>query len=686
MLSEQHPIFKCQPFETGRSKRFVCHSSQQDRKIVVVEKNSIKWCLPEEDEYHFAEIEAIENYQSAILNDHGTLLCLHNDKELQILSLEGIASRDSLSAYKFSVPAGIKQVLWHPNGRVGSCIVVLTGSDEICMYELLSDDISMPTGIWNSTTSQKPGIDTIVRDVVSMSFSNDGMTLYVVNTSEGADIYSIYPFLPSEIEVTEEHVNYQFHKALLQYNGLKDGDSSEVKRFVTKQLKFASQLRGLGQDHLKNDISNNAKLLLPISNAYRNSVLQGPHTVNPFPERLYNATATQVNTLKLADRTSEILLLSFDDGTILQCFRDSEPVMAWESNDEALTNSLITLGALKIPGLISAVSDTEFIVLSPNKASLVDVSRLTKAIDQALRDCDIAALLEVDLSEQIYEQEGLFNSCSLWSSGQEYVLLSDHSVSHIDIPFTKKQPVIQQHEKSAALIQRRPYEQPITELLALNKRVQTLLKTPLTTAIEPKLRQRKLDNESNEEQLSVLTGISKEILTRIMVAQTLALMLHTRLSEQQGELTNHLERVCDVISRKKAIDEKLVPQQERWKRVQNTNDNIKGRFDALQDKLKMISLSDELKSRAISRTEMEWFMEVKSQVSKFNRLVYSQRDLNETLSLLKLKMDYVDVDSPSSAETTDAVSWETLREQLARDAQIIGECQVQLENASRELE
>ncbi|CEP64739.1 linker nucleoporin NUP82 LALA0_S13e01926g [Lachancea lanzarotensis] len=686
MLPEQHPIFKSQPFEAGCSKRFVCHSAKQDRKTVVVEKNSIKWCFPEHSEYHYANFSAIVNYHTAILNDLGTLLCLHNDQELQILSLEGISSGDSLKEYKFSVPTGIKQVLWHPNGRLASCIVVLSRNDEICMYELLSDDISVPTGIWNSTsTSQKPGIDATVRDIVSMSFSNDGMTLYVINTSEGADVYSIYPFLPSEIEVTEEQVDHSFHKALLQYNGLTEGDSSQLKRFVTKQLRFASQVRSLAQDQ-SNNLEKATKLLLPISNAFRMSVLQGPHTINPFPERLYDATAVQLNTLNLTDGTSEILLISFDDGTILQCFRDSEPVMAWECSNEALNNSLITLSASRIPGLISTVSRTEFVVLSPEKATLVDVSNLTKAINQSLLDCDIAVLLGADLSEQIHEQKGSFDSSSLWSTEQDYVLLSSNATSHFVIPFTKRKPLLQEAGNTAALVQRRPYEQPITELLALNKRLQTLLKSPLSTAINSELRHRKLDDASNEEQLSVLTGISKELLNRVMVAQTLALMLHTRLTGQQRELTSHLEKVCDVVSRKKAIDEKLTPQQERWKKVQNTNQSIKERFTTLQDKLKTISLSDELTSKSISRTEMEWFLEVKNQVSKFNRLVCSQRDLNETLSLLKLRSGYVDVDNTTTAEAMDTASWEALREQLAKDARIIAECQSQLENVSKELE
>ncbi|SCU97099.1 LAME_0F18514g1_1 [Lachancea meyersii CBS 8951] len=684
MLPEHHPIFKCQPFETGRLKRFVCHSESNDHKTVVVEGNSIKWCLPEESEYKFVDFTAITNCTNAVLNSLGTLLCLYSDRELQILSLDGAHSRETPIEYRIPVSRGVKQVLWHPNARLDSCFVVLTPSDEICMYELLSENVTEPTGVWNSSTF-KPGTDTTVRDIVSIAFSNDGMTLYALNTSEGADIYSIYPFLPSEVELSDDAIQYCFHKALLQYNGLADGDSPQTKHQVTRQLQFASQLHTQLQKH-RSEPGKTDPLVLPVSSSFRKAVMQGPYTINPFPERLYLATAVQLNTLNLNDNTSEILLISFDDGTILHCFPDSEPTMAWESVEVCQNNSLVTIKAMNLPGLIAVTSKSAFVVLSPQKASLVDVSRLTKTIDQALRDCDISELAEADLSEQIIEQQGSFETATLWSTGLQFVLLSKTSTSHLDIPTSKKTLIPREQKHIEKSTQRRPYDQPMTELLALNKKVQSLMKTPLSTTIEPRLRQVKLDNASNEEQLSVLTDISKELLTRVMVAQTSVLSLHTRVMGQQGELTKQLEMVCEIKTKKKEICEKLIPQQERWRCVEKKNESIKNRFTALQHKLKQISASDEIKSRPIARSEMEWFMEVKNQISKFNRLVYSQRDLNETLSVLKTELEYVKVDGNSTTPgAVDDVSWEELRELLAKDAKIIGECQAELQTAANEL-
>ncbi|SCV05190.1 LANO_0H02036g1_1 [Lachancea nothofagi CBS 11611] len=681
MDPESHPIFKSQPFEAGCSKRFVCNSSTSF-KTVVVEGSTVKWCMLHEPDYQYVDFKPIQDYVEVVLNSSGTLLCLHNSQELQILTLDKNSNQPN--EYKIPASAGVKQVLWHPNARLDSCLVVLTASDEICMFELLSDDYTKPTTVLNSSAA-KYGMGSIIRDITSMSFSSDGMSLYLLNTSEGADVYSLYPFLPSDATLSEETIKYSFHKALLQYQELTDGDSSELKRRATKQLQFSSKLNSQLQDHIKGR-SDSSALDLTISKALRNSAIQGPYTINPFPESLYLATAVQLETLKFGEHT-ELVLITFDDGTILQCFPDLEPMMSWENSESCHNNSLVSVGSLKSPGIISLVCDSNFVVLSPQKAVLVSLKRLTQAMEQSLSDYDARNLNE-DLSEQILQQEGAFDAAGVWSAGSHIVLLSKNSTSHFDVPFSAKLMKKKQDEPHKEIVaHRRPYDQPMAELIALNDKAQTLMKTPLSTAIEPRLRQSKLDNACNEEQLSLLTNISKEILNRVVIGQTLALSIHSRLMGQQDELAVQLRKVCEVRNKKEEASKKYTAQQDRWTSVQAKNQAIKSRFESLRDKLMEFSTSDKVRSQEISHTEMEWFKEIKNQIARFNRLVHSQRDLSENLSILKTELEYVQVEGRESGDSTRStdVSWEELRELLAKDAKIIGECQVELQGTASEL-
>ncbi|SCU87014.1 LADA_0E01486g1_1 [Lachancea dasiensis] len=687
MLPERHPIFKVNSIQTSSSKRFVCHS-EPHLETVVVEGGTIKRCLPHEAEYRFTEFSPLNNYSQVVLNSSGTLLCLHNDAELQILALKQDSDDCKPDEYRIPVPNGIKQVLWHPRARLDSCVVVLTQNDEICTFELLAEDYSQPTAVLNKQSSNRRN-DLAISDVAALCFSSDGLTLYLLNTSEGGDLYAFYPFLPSDAALPKKTIQGCFHKALLQYQNLTADDAPEIKRRATRQLQFASQLHTTLKNSEHGSANPNDRITIQVSKAFRNAAIQGPYTINPFPENLYLATAQQLKVLALDDDASDLVLIAFDNGTILQCFPDLEPMMSWEDPECCYNNSLATIGSLNVPGTISLVFGSLFVILTPQKAILVDLSRIVNAINQSLKDCDVAELSEANLREEIVEQKGNFTSSSVWASGTHVMLLSDSSSSSVKTPLLQIKPEKSPGpSKERAEYERSSYDQPLPELIALNDKVQKLMKTPLPIQIDSKLRQTKLDAAANEDQLAVLTDISRELLTRVMVAQTLGLSLHSRLIGQQGELTSHIEKVCEINTKRQEISEALGFEEKRWKAVQAKNETIKTRFESLQKKLMQVSNSDEVRLQPVRRSELFWFKELKGQVSRFNQLVHTQRDLGETLSALKTELEYVKVDQFSggdSSESNSEVNWEELRALLEKDAKIIGECQTELHKAAGEL-
>ncbi|KAM3159956.1 NUP82-like protein [Lachancea thermotolerans] len=690
MLPEAHPIFQARSLGESRPERLCLHTKDLSRTILL-EGNSLKWCLMDAPNYEYMELNAISNYTSAILNDSGTLLCLNNVDEIQVLALSWDQTRPE--SYRIKVPAGVKQVLWHPRGRLDSCLTVLNKRDEILLYELLSEDFSAPTTVLNASTNEL-GMGSSVKDIESVCFSADGLTLYLMSVSEGADVFSIYPCMPSELSITRKALKYNFNKALLQYQELSEGDSPELKLKATRQLHFMSSL--YNQPHDADDSQTNLLQTFHIRKAYRNARAQGPFTISPFPEKLYLATAKQIKAIALEDETTELLLITFDDDTILECFPDLTPVMSWEDSGSSEKNSLISVGSLKLPGSISLIYGSCFVLISAEKAAVVNLSRLTRSIERSLDDCDATELSEEDLTEEITEKKGTFQSAGLWpeSGMQKIVLLSEKEITSIDISSmqTPASSTTEKIEKSETNRQR-PYSQPLSEVQTLNQKVQSLLKSPLSTVIPAALRQKTLNNTDNEDQLSLLTDISKEVLSRVTLAQTLGLSLHLRLLGQQDELAQHLRDVSELRTKKERVSAHLASQKPRWEAIQEKNKSIALRFENLHRNMTQISKSSQLQSQPIAKAEMEWFKELRNQVVRFNRLVHEQQDLAEALSSLKLSLEYVRVDSAEaashskkSAESAGGVPWDELQAMLAKDSRIIKECQAELQCTTQELD
>ncbi|CUS21095.1 LAQU0S02e05754g1_1 [Lachancea quebecensis] len=690
MLPEAHPIFQSRSLGGNRPKR-LCLYTKDLLRTILLEGSSLKWCFMGAPNYEYMELSAIPNYTNAVLNDSGTLLCLSNANEVQVLALSWDETKPD--SYRISVPGGVKQVLWHPRGCLDSCLAVLNMRDEILLYELLSEDSSTPTTVFNASTNEL-GMGSSVKDIESMCFSADGLTLYLLSISEGADVFSIYPCMPSELSITRKALKYNFNKALLQYQELSENDSPDLKRKATRQLHFMSKL--YNQPYSADSSESNEFQTFHIQKAYRSARAQGPFTISPFPEKLYLATAKQIRTIALEDETTELLLITFDDGTILECFPDLTPIMSWEDTGSSERNSLVSVGSLKLPGTISLVYGSCFVLLSVEKAVVVDLGRLTRSIERSLDDCDVTELSEDDLTEEVTEKKGAFQCVGLWleSGTPRVLLLSDKELASIEIKSMQTPAVstAEKTEKNETKCQR-PYSQPLSEMQALKEKAQLLAKSPLSTTIPSALRQKTFNNKDNEDQLSLLTDISKEVLSRVTLAQTLGLSLHLRLLGQQDELTQHLRDVSELRTKKERVSAHLASQKLRWEAIQDKNKSIASRFENLHKTMTQISKSSQLQSQPIAKAEMEWFKELRNQVLRFNRLVHEQQDLSESLSSLKLNLEYVRIDptevvghGKNSAESVGGVPWDDLQAMLAKDSRIIKECQTELQLTTQELD
>lgn len=682
MPIQSHPIFKTVSTGTNHAKRFFL-STEDSSKVLVIQGNSLKWTSLGQEDYEYAEFDAIEDYDHATLNNTGSLLCIYNDHCLQVVALTWNSIRPVV--YNITPDVSIRQIVWHPRGVLDSTLVVLGENGELLVFELLSEDFTKPTLVLNSPSKQL-GYSSNLMDITSICFSADGLTLYTLNTSDGGDLFSIYPFLPSKFSISPDSLNLIFHKALLQYETLGLNDDSSVKRNVIKQLQFVSRLHKQFTD--EQVLPANGQLTFELSANYYEAGFQGPYTINPFPEKLYSVTAKQIQVLKFSGSASELLLISFDDGTILKCFPDLEPCMSWEKQEYSYNNSLILVDSMMAKGNLVSISYDKIVALGPEKATLVECDRIMNTLKRSLEEFDLSDLVSADITDVVTDFKGCFDSVGTWKfeGHLNLIMLSATEIKNTVLSRTPEKVLTNSKPTAESKVKYEVhFSQPSNELDALHKKVQSACKSPLKTVIPPQQRLSQLKNESNEEQLSTLTKISREIMNRIMVSQTFGLTLHNRLKEQQAELTRQLSASSKILRNEEKISVLYDTQKSKWEKALNREQNIDNRLELLQQKLSQVAQSKQLQALPLSKAEIEWFLELRSQVSLFNKSVLEQQNVRESLDLLKADLDTL-AQSCVLDNEKEAFSWKELQKVLEEDSEIIKKCNKELKTTADELE
>lgn len=687
MSAEDHPIF--QNISVGKEscpKKLL--TTHDGCRVVVIQGDTIRLCSSGDSQYQIIEC-GINTVTGAALNNSGTLLCAYNETELQVIVLPSpfVSSHGGIlkpHTYNITVKSPIKQVQWHPRGKLDSVPVVLHKDDTIAMYELYNEDFQQPTAVLNTMQNQL-GVTSHVTDVESMCFSKDGLTLYLLNSSEGGDVYALYPFLPSVLVIPEQHLETCFYKSCINYENLSSDDSPIVKRNVIKQLQFVSRLHKQYKSETV-DKARNGDLVFNIQESYRDAKIQGPFTINPFAEKLYSATAIQITTMPI-DEFNELILVYFDNGTVLQCFQDLDLRMCWGEIDSSSNNSLVVLEFLDVPsGQIICLTPHKFAVLGP-KSFVVDSSEWTKALSECIISSNLEVLSQINIKSTITPVNGAFTQAGLWESNGEkqLIFMSDKSVKSITLPgSTKTKDAVSKTVQPVTGVKYKPvFSQPIGEILLLNKKFQSECSRATQTVIPPHLMDLPLQNDSNEDQLALLTDISKEIFSKIIQGQTLGLLIHNRLFEQRYELTRQLEHSSEILHKAKCLQERYPDQNSKWEHVFKKQENIDSRFEKLQSRLNEISSSGKLKDLTISQREMEWFKEIKSQVSLFNKFVMQQQDVKEQLEFVQSELKTA---GERRVSKEDVFDWAELQELLSVDSKIIKECNEGLVEAAKELD
>ncbi|CCC67479.1 hypothetical protein NCAS_0A09210 [Naumovozyma castellii] len=694
-----HPIFQGLDCTQDAAPRFL-FTSHHGTRMVVLQGGLLRWCSVTASSFNSMTIDFFQPEstapQKAILSNSGEFICVYTNHTIEVIEIPwgyvtpspSMVSKFQLFSYNNKDDDGyspIKQVLFHPEAYKDSCLVVLYDNGTISLMDV--------TQITKTITLNKRvatfGIDTQITDIESICFSKDGWTLYALSISDGGDIYAFYPCLPQQLEVKREKITSLLHESVLLYESLKLDTDRDVKRNVIRQVQFVNKLNGLLTENEKNSNED----FIEIEQEYRLIRGQGPFTIDPYPERLYSATALEISTLPI-NSNNELMCMIFDDGSIALLFKDLPLTMSWDVDNYVHNNSfsLVELMQLKDTDVKRIVSypDTygQFFIFGDSSLFLVHTHIWSDLLAKAIDNSNLNELLEMNFTSKLdfFETTNGITKCSpcKWRGRDVILFITKEDVYMHPVEMRKSgilgnnKPVLVNNEELKHQEYKTSFKQPVEELMALNKLFQQQCSMGVSKLIAPEERQVLLNNENNEVQLELLSDVSKEVISKIGQGQNLALNLHHRLLEQQYELTRQLKIVHTIMSKQSDLRRKSEEQSRRWDDQTSRSSQLIKRLQDLDAKILEINNSPKLKEYPINDKELEWFKEIRNQVLKFNSFVHNQRDAQEELNHLKKDLARISKETSQLRDEKSDKEWDELRDILKHDAQIIQECNKEL--------
>lgn len=685
-LIESKSIFRLpalNELDNGNRYVFTTHNGTRFVQLETLTK-FVRWAFINDDGYNSMPVdipEDISDVIDVIVSNNSKFIALYTNVDIYLIEIPWSYKDvcDMKSAFQKKISninsmSNIKKVLFHPKAANDTCLVVLFQDDSIWLYDLETGNKT----VVNEDTGRL-GLGGKVTSITDMAFSNDGLTLYLLSVSGGGDVYALYPCLPSRLSISDNEIQTLISKSVILYNSIDKDTKPEIKRNIIKQVQFAAQL-----DIKKRDGSH--KDGVDIEDDYRYVKIQGPFTIAPYPNKLYDTTSKEISVVDIG-QGNELLAMIFDDNTLLFLFKDLELSMVWDSSDFYYNNSLVLIEDLQLTTkdnckiIKSFMKMGNILIKDSRNVFLVDTTSWSSLVSDCITKQDMTSLTNVAFNSNVtpLKWNDRFLSAGVWNfNGTEGLLVSSPLNIYVKNLSTKTNLYIPKENITKEEVEKNnskpnysvSFSQPTSEIMELTRRYIEECKDPFPDIIEPKIRQEVLFNDSNEKQLEIMTKLSGDVIKKIIKGQSLGITLHSRILEQQYELTKQLKHAQDLISRQTVIEDLNRQQSLRWNEKLEKQVKLIDRFKKLNEKLSVIESNDKFKDLVISNEELNWFKEIRNQAIKFNDFVHEQKNVQEDLDFIKKEL--VLIQSKSQAFETKAQNeWESLRQMLKEDSILI---------------
>lgn len=669
----------------SKQARYVFTANNGSKYVQIDLDNKImRWGSINNEQYSFVSIEkacpSSSDVIDVILSPKERFICLACNKSISIIeipwtfeSVENISDAIQNVYYDIAEAVDIKKVIFHPKAANDDELVILYHNDLVCLYDF-TEDIKL---FLNEETA-KLGIQDRITSIRDVAFSQDGLTLYLLSVEDGGDVYALYPCLPSHLSISKDELDILLNKSIILYNNLKKDTNANIKKNVVKQLQFVTKLIN---EKEKDKNLENTYITYEVEKVHRLIRPQGPFTIDPFPEKLYNSVAKSLHVIGI-EGNNEIVALLFDDNTILFLFKDLEHSMMWDSPSYFFNNSFVLIEDFKFPSknsisfLTSSSECGKCLVKDSKNIIQIDTTSWSSALSKCIVAEDLTSLIDVNFKSQIhdYHIDDNINSCAVWKY-KGYIgniFASNLKVYVKTFDFVK--PPEQSKGDLAKTFTKECYKagftQPIAEIALLNSQYQKECKAITDSVVSPDDRQVNLKNSANEKQLEILTDISQKLMGKILKGQSLGLTLRNRISEEQLEMTRQLKISSNILNKQKCASEKLGIQELKWRKQLQRQHELIERFVKLNNNLNKIETSDSLKSMDISVLENSWFKEIRSHAIKFNEIVRKQSATDDDLNYIKKELKIMEVKSKELSSVKQN-EWASIRDMLKADSEII---------------
>ncbi|AMD19288.1 HBR387Cp [Eremothecium sinecaudum] len=660
MTDAVHPIFEFNAIKS--SNKIHVHTFNNSTQVVCFYDNYLRTARIADSKYKSLRLD-VKNTDESILNTSGTLIAFYKSKTIDVFTLDGRKTT-------LDIDDGIRQVLWHPLGYLDSTLVILTEKDTVELYELTDPEYWKPTLVLNHNLSQL-GLSSHVSDIRSIAFSPDGLTLYLMSAEESVDLYAFYPLLPRRLYSKASLWASQLHQATALYEFIDKDTPDETKLAIIEFFEFVSKVNQMAE-------RGPEMVEITIPEHRRKVALQGPYMMVGFPEELYNYSASQLTVVPINEDGAHVLITSFDEGTNLIFFPETTPIMSWTRPLHEVY-SLILIEKHKALGAVYPIEDGVGIFHPQQGVKLLHLPYL-RAIGECISDGNLTAIQDIALESKVTAVPGSYTKPVIWKSPKSpgILLVGDNSVK---VEHTGSESALPEEESALKGKYTVCFPSTLHEINEANKQLQRTLRRPLPL-VPHDLKNLPLNSSQNELQLAFLTKITKEVVNRIISAQSLAYQLHSRVSIQQYELGRQIDATVKLLDRKDALADGNSTLQSRLESVANKDKSIKRRLDALHETLDKINSSEKFTHIPFSKAELAWFRELRNQVLTFNEYVIQQSKARDEFQFLKTELESLQL-KHTKREPFD---FSALQNLLHVDSKIITDCNDTLLAAAKDLE
>ncbi|CAB4256857.1 similar to Saccharomyces cerevisiae YJL061W NUP82 Nucleoporin, subunit of the nuclear pore complex (NPC) [Maudiozyma barnettii] len=679
-------------------------SSKDSSQLVTLSENCLRWGNYQKEKFNTMPIEPLNNFgdQHFSISTSKNMICIFFKNTLKTVEVpwgyedieKHMAFGFQSEVFTFDNFSNIRQILFHPRAIDDNSLVILFEDDTVVLF-----DLDTKNQVVLNKCEGSFGFNGRINDIKSMTFSKDGLTLYLLSVTDGGDIYALYPCLPAKIIMDAAELKRTRDKAVLLYDSLDEDTKDDVKSNVIRQYKFISRMYSDNSKTKRTEfeIDSNLRVVQP----------QGPFTISPYPTDLYETTANEIHRVDIENST-EVFALLFENGTILILYQDEEMSMCWDSENYVYSNSMVVVeridhfvkligsnGELKIFKDFNERNRLLVTVKSRIGLDLINMSSWGRVLDKAVTDYDLSQVAGTTFSSDIKHMDGIRSDpsgCAVWRyKGKTGVIVAGPGCVRAELlklPQIIEEPT-QTREDSPVLPTetikfKAGFSQPIQEIRDLTTAYIRRCSNPFSEVISPEVRGKELSNAANEIQLEALTKLSSQLGNVIVQGESLGVMLHSRLLEQQFELTKQIKGTSDIIEKQDTLVDRYEEQIKILSTKMAKQDALIMRLVNLNQQVSKANVAALTNDNTISIQEVTWFKEIRNQIFKFNDFVHSQKALQEQLEFVKRELSKLQEKSKDTQSKTER-EWGELRTILEGDAAVIKECNTELQKISSKI-